>query len=90
MNLAIVKWILLMASAPIWLPFAKALWEELEAALRLDGGIWGDPPGAVKRAQILRDIEQEEPRLVHETIANWRARKERNARMGKQTDNYGI
>jgi len=77
MNLFIIKLILLMASSPIWLPFMKALWEELNDAMRPDGGLFGDPPGAAKRAEIEREIERERPRLVHETIAHWNARRDR-------------
>ena len=76
-NIALIKYTLLLVTAPLWFPFVKALWEELNAALRLDGGLMGDAPSRTRRKQLETEIAQEEPRLVHETLAHERARRER-------------
>ncbi len=66
----ILKYIVLIASAPLWLPFAKALWEELNDAFRPDGGLFGPEPTQRRREEILAEIAREEPRLVHEPLAH--------------------
>lgn len=70
MNTDILKYVLLIAAAPIWLPFAKALWEELNDALRPDGGLFGPEPTQAKREKILDEIAREDPRVVHEPLAH--------------------
>ncbi len=70
MSTDVLKYIVLIVSAPLWLPFAKALWEELNDALRPDGGLFGPEPTQRKREEILDEIAREEPRLVHEPLAH--------------------
>ena len=74
LGIAILKWILLLASMPIWGPFAKALWDEFKLAMRADGGLFGPEPSPRERERLLRELESEEPRLVHEPIAHHRER----------------
>jgi len=74
LGIAILKWILLLASMPIWGPFAKALWEEFKLAMRADGGLFGPEPSRRERERLLAELEAEEPRLVHEPIAHHRER----------------
>ena len=54
-NTELIKYGLLIASAPLWLPFVKALWQELNDSLRDEGGLLGASPSAAK----LRDIDRE-------------------------------
>lgn len=70
----VLKWVVLIGSAPLWLPFAKALWDELKLAMREDGGLFGPEPGRLKRRQIHEQIEREESRVVSETLAHKRSR----------------
>jgi hypothetical protein len=77
MNTDILKWIVLLGSAPFWLPFARALWEELNEAMRPDGGVFGKTPGPLERKQIEQEMEREPPRVVHETLAHHRMRRAR-------------
>jgi len=70
----VLKYLVVFASVPIWLPFAKALFGELTDALRADGGLSGPSTNARQRAEIQARINRtEEPRLVDEPIANARA-----------------
>jgi hypothetical protein len=50
-----VKYTLLALTAPVWLPFAKALWREINDALRDEGGLLGATPTAAELAQIERE-----------------------------------
>jgi len=47
-----VKYGIIFLSTPIWLPFAKALWRELNDSLRDEGGIFGAAPSAKELAKI--------------------------------------
>lgn len=69
----LVKYILALATLPLWGPFAKALWDEFLLALRADGGLSGPQPTPRERSRIEEEIEAtEEPRQVHEPIAHLR------------------
>ena len=65
-NIAILKYTVLIASAPIWWPFAKALWNDLKDSLREEGGLFGEPPHPRKLEEIRREKELQEDNLVHE------------------------
>ena len=78
-NISLLKYLLILASSPFWFPFAKALWDEFNDALRLDGGLFGDPPSRTERERIEREIAKEPPRLVSETLAHARVRRQRRA-----------
>lgn len=54
-----VKYAIIALSTPLWMPFAKALWSELNASLRDEGGLFGDAPTAAE----LRTIEKERGRF---------------------------
>ena len=60
-----LKYIVILATAPIWLPFAKELWGEFLHAMRADGGLVKPPPGPVERKRIAEELQQEELRVVH-------------------------
>lgn len=65
-NKEILRWVLLIGSAPIWIPFLKALWEDFSSTLAEDGGIFGRTPTAKEREQILREKAQRPDVLVSE------------------------
>src|SRR5688572_31178664 len=39
-----VKYAIVALAAPLWIPFAKALWHTLNDGLREEGGLLGQPP----------------------------------------------
>ena len=78
MNKELLKITLVLVSMPIWLPFAKALWEEFRDAMRAEGGFSGPTLSARQRREIEAQIEREGKRLVDEPLAVHRAK--RNAR----------
>lgn len=77
-NLDIVKFIVLFATMPFWGPFVKALWQELNASMRADGGLLGDTPTPVRRKQIEAEMAREDPRQVHELLAHLQTRRARS------------
>src|SRR5690242_13987246 len=44
LNKDVLRWVLLIGAAPIWWPFLKTLWNDFNAALRAEGGLFGRPP----------------------------------------------
>lgn len=70
--IAILKYVLLFGTAPIWMPFTKAVWTEFLDSLRMDGGLWGPTPTPIQQEEIRRQIEREMPRQVHEPKSSYR------------------
>lgn len=69
----LLKYILVLASMPLWVPFAKALWDEFLLALRPDGGLSGHELTRRERSEIEQDISlNEDLTQVHEPIAHLR------------------
>jgi hypothetical protein len=68
-NTELIKYGLLIASAPFWLPFIKALWQELNDSLRDEGGLLGVTPSAEK----LRDIDREKGAFESPLVSEPRA-----------------
>ncbi|MDA0948373.1 MAG: hypothetical protein O2799_07620 [Planctomycetota bacterium] len=60
-----LKYIVILATAPIWMPFAKELWGEFLLAMRADGGLLKAPPGPVERKRLQEELKGEELRVVH-------------------------
>lgn len=48
-----VKYAILALTAPLWIPFFKALWHTLNDGLREEGGLFGHPP----TEEQLRELE---------------------------------
>ena len=69
----LVKIAFLLVTAPIWVPFIKAIRLELRALFELDGGVMGELPTASKRAEIEAEVARRPPVMVHEWIAHRRA-----------------
>ncbi|MCB9915437.1 MAG: hypothetical protein H6828_09850 [Planctomycetes bacterium] len=61
-----LKGFLVLASAPFWWPFLKAVWQELNESMEDEGGLFGRPP-TQKELQVLeRERQGREDPLVHE------------------------
>jgi hypothetical protein len=41
LNKEILRWVLMIGAAPIWLPFVLTLWNDFNDALREEGGLLG-------------------------------------------------
>lgn len=71
MDRDLLKILLVLLSAPFWMPFAKALLDEFIAAMRQDGGFEGPTPSKTRRAEIQAEIDRKEPpRVVIEPLAH--------------------
>jgi hypothetical protein len=80
LNTELVKYGILIAAAPWWVPFVKALWNELNASLREEGGLFGAPPSAQELERMNRDQGAFVTSMVHEPRPDRpRARGQRNA-----------
>lgn len=62
-----VKYAVIALSAPVWLPFARALWKELNDSLRDEGGILGLAPSQKELELINRREGRHESPLISET-----------------------
>jgi hypothetical protein len=49
-----VKYAIVALAAPLWIPFAKALWHTLNDGLREEGGLLGRPPTEEQLAELER------------------------------------
>jgi len=65
-NISILKYTVVIASAPIWWPFIKTIWDDLKLALREEGGLFGEAPHPRKLEEIRREKELEPSNMVHE------------------------
>ncbi len=76
-NRELSRYIFVLVTMPVWVPFLKALWGELKRAMRPEGGIFGPKPSARQRAVIEREIAMEPDPLIHAPIAHrgWGARR---------------
>jgi len=73
-NKDILRWVLLIAATPIWLPFLRMLWKDFNRALEEEGGIFGRPPRSDEIERIRREKLMEPETLVSES---WARRGER-------------
>ena len=80
LNKDILRWVLMLGSAPIWLPFLLTLWKDFNDALREDGGLIGEPPTPAELAIIKKERAMQPEMLVNEPIV--RAGDRRKPRMG--------
>ncbi len=67
-NITIIKYLLVLLTAPIWWPVARALWVEVNRMLADDGGVFGRLPDAVERDQVRREKQARGEELVSEPI----------------------
>lgn len=68
LNKSLIKYGLLILTSPIWYPFLKAVWQELNTALRADGGLLGKLPSAREREELERNPPPDEDPLVNVPI----------------------
>lgn len=59
-NTDVVKVAVIAVASPVWIPFVRALWREMNDALREDGGLLGIAP----TRQELRDINADRGEYV--------------------------
>jgi hypothetical protein len=79
-NKEILRWVLMIGAAPIWVPFLLTLWNDFNEALKEDGGLMGEPP-SVSELEIIRKEKALKPEvLVNEPIV--RAGDRRTPRLG--------
>lgn len=79
-NREILRWVLMIGSAPIWLPFLLTLWKDFNDALREDGGLIGEPPTPAELEIIRKEKALQPEVLVNEPIV--RAGDHRKPRLG--------
>jgi hypothetical protein len=86
-NKDILRWVLLIAATPIWLPFLRILWKDFNRALEEEGGIFGRPPPAHERERIRREKLSDPETLVSERWA--RRGEERRTTMRNPNESGG-
>ncbi|HRV83048.1 MAG TPA: hypothetical protein P5218_16570, partial [Planctomycetota bacterium] len=64
-NITLLKYFLIMIAAPIWVPFMKELWRELQLAMREDGGLFAPVPDPKKRREIHAALAKEPSPQIH-------------------------
>jgi hypothetical protein len=64
--------------APVWLPFMRALWNDLQDLFEEDGGLFGDDPGPRRREEIRAAKARRPPLMVHEWVAHHHPGEARN------------
>jgi hypothetical protein len=65
-NKDILRWVLLLGAAPIWIPFLRILWRDFNEALREEGGLFGRAPTPRELEQIRREKLTQPDTLVSE------------------------
>lgn len=62
-----VKYAVIVLTTPVWLPFLRALWKELNDSLRDEGGILGFAPSRRELDKINRREGRHDTPLISET-----------------------
>ncbi|MEZ5976072.1 MAG: hypothetical protein R3F17_17465 [Planctomycetota bacterium] len=92
-NATALKVLVLLITMPAWMPFAKAMWEEMKLAMREDGGLFGPVPNPAKRRRLHAEIAKEPLRQVHILKGHLRSSrrelKQEQAQSGPQTGQRG-
>ncbi len=60
---SVLKYTVVFLTMPLWLPFLKALWEDINESLREDGGLLGQPPSP-EMLKRMRWERRNEPDLM--------------------------
>lgn len=68
----LLRILFVLATAPIWWPFAKAMWQELNDLLEEDGGLFGEEPPPRRKAELREARARRPSPLVHEWVAHFR------------------
>jgi hypothetical protein len=64
----ILRWVILIGAAPVWIPFLFTLWRDFNDALRLDGGLLGSPPTGRNLDIALKELAEKPDVLISEPI----------------------
>ncbi|MBM3990489.1 MAG: hypothetical protein FJ298_05700 [Planctomycetes bacterium] len=62
-----VKYALIALTVPLWLPFVRALWKELNDSLRAEGGLLGEQLSRDDLVRLDKTSGRHESPLVSET-----------------------
>ena len=84
--LDLIKIAIILVTAPLWVPFAKLMWRELQDLFEEDGGLFGDDPGPLRRAAIRARRASQPSVLVHEWLAHVRSDSRRGVMAPGQTN----
>jgi hypothetical protein len=76
----IVRYLIVILAAPIWVPFVRTLWRDFNAALRREGGLLGRAPSALELQRLDAQGRPETSRLVSEPIV--RPKDQRKSKLG--------
>ena len=76
----ILRWLILIGAAPIWVPFLYTLWKDFNSALRHEGGLFGRAPSEVEKQRLDARAAREPDPLVSEPWV--RSGERRRPRMG--------
>lgn len=74
-----VKILLILILSPLWLPFIRALWKELNNSLRDEGGVLGVAPTKKQLATLDRELGRRESTMVSETWEDHLAKEKRGS-----------
>lgn len=80
----ILRYVIVLVSAPIWVPFLRMLWRDFNDSLREEGGLFGRPPTQLERERNPALREPLEPQLVSEEIVTPQMRRRTVLKPGKQ------
>ena len=72
----ILRYVIVLVSAPIWVPFLRMLWRDFNASLREEGGLFGQPPTQLERERDPALRKPLEPQLVSEEIVTPQMRRQ--------------
>jgi len=79
----VLRWALLIGSAPIWWPFLRTLWRDFNDALREEGGLFGRPPTDRELERLRAERAAQPPTLTSEPLV--RTGEHRRTRLGAHT-----
>jgi hypothetical protein len=65
-NKELLRYLLLIGAAPVWVPFLRTLWKDFNEALREEGGLFGSLPSPREQEEIRREKAGKPDTLVSE------------------------
>ncbi len=60
----LLRWLLVVLAAPIWWPFLRTVWRDIDEALAEEGGIFGREPGP-RDIQRIQERKATRPDPLH-------------------------
>ncbi len=85
----VLKYLIVILAAPAWIPFIRALGQEIKLCMREEGGFLGKTPNKEKLEEIRREIAREESPLISEPLAHLRVASGPKAAPGRGGDQSG-